>query len=163
MPAPPDIPSIVDTFRSSLKSDLPPDVRDRITLDKPAEVLTPDGILSYWHVPVRVGERTIGFMDFSLEGKLVRYGSRIELSDDIPSLPADVMDMNPDDIVAQAHEGATAGATFEASLTLVQDQSPTRLSWMLQGHKADGSEFRAFVTPHFSWSESVETKQSDRK
>ena len=158
MAAAPDMSSIVAAFQSNLKSDLPPDVRDDVTIEQPAEVATPDGNTSYWHVSVRARDRTIGFMDFSLEGKLVRYGSRIANSSEIAGLPPDLMDMKLPDLIAKAREGATPGATIENTPTLVQNQSPTRLSWMLQGRKADGSEFRAFVTPNFSWSESVDKK-----
>jgi hypothetical protein len=158
MPDAPSPASIQGAFQSSLAGELPQDVRGKVTIDTPAQVLTPDGQPSHWHVAVRLDGRTVGFMDFGLNGELERYGSRIQNPGDVQGLAPDVMDMHPADRAAKARDALKPGGTLENTAKLVADQSPTRLSWMYQGREADGTALRVYVTPQFSWSEPAQAK-----
>jgi hypothetical protein len=163
MSAAPSTESILAAFHSNLGRELPQEISERARVDAPALVATVDKRPSYWHVPVRFGELTVGFMDFSLDGTLVRYGSRMQQSSSIGDLPLDLMDMNPADLVAKARDTAGPGATVEDAPILVADQSPTRLTWMFHGRQANGAAVRVYLTPQFAWSEAVEAKSGDRE
>jgi hypothetical protein len=163
MPSAPSTEKILDAFQISLARDLPQEILAQVSVEKPAEVVTADGQPSHWHVPVRVGKRTVGFMDFTLDGTLVRHGNRLQQSSDIDNQSPDQMDMNVTDMVATARNAVSQGATVENAPTLIADQSPMRLAWMLNGREADGKAFRVFVTPKFSWSEPAKAKPADRE
>jgi hypothetical protein len=158
----PSAASIAHALAKNLLPELPAAIRQAVAAAAPARVVTPDLQPSQWRVPVRLGDRTVGFMDFDLEGDLVRYGNRLQGSAKPASLPPDVMDMDADARETKAREVLQPGDTLENSATLIADQSPTRIAWMMQAHGADGAPFRVFVTPQFAWVEREGSAGTDK-
>ncbi|MBG0791962.1 hypothetical protein IYY11_00345 [Methylocystis sp. H62] len=161
MPDAPSNESVRRAFDASLARELPQELLGSVSVEKPLQVMTPHQEPLYWRVPVRLGERTVGFMDFGLGGELIRYSSRIRNSRDVTDLAPDIIDMLPEERTAKARGTLKAGDKLENAPTLVANQSPTQLTWMFQAREANGVALRIYVTPEFSWSAVAQETQSD--
>jgi hypothetical protein len=131
-----------DLLRSRTIGDAPVNASGRV--ESPVAVLTPSGQLHSWFVPVTVGDRLAGFVQFMPDGAFMRFSSFQRRAGDLAGCPvaADWLDSNRIKGRAEAlrRPDETSGDPF-----LTYDKVPDRLAWAVPLTGADGTARLVYV------------------
>ena len=112
-------------------------------LFEPIPVQDPDGSLNSWFVPVVVGEKLLGFLQFTKDLTLLRsstFQREVGSMDDCPDA-ADWIDMAT--IQSRVREEASPGEVL-GDPVLSYDKHPSRLAWAVTATSPSG-EIRTFM------------------
>jgi len=119
-------------------------------VDQTIPVLTPDGALHSWFVPVTVGELLAGFFEFDPNGALMRYSSFQRQESSLQGCPAAESWTDAATVqrqaAAKARTGEKAGEAF-----LTYDRAPARLCWQVSLESPDGTVRAVHVAGNVVW------------
>lgn len=131
-----------------------PLVTARARVAPPVAVLGTGGTVEYWFVAVTVDERVAGFMQFEVDGSLMRYSSFQRRGGSIEGCPDAASWLDPATIQARAAAHLAAGER-PGTPYLTYDRHPTRLAWAVPVLGGPGQARTLMVTGEYVYAADV--------
>lgn len=117
----------------------------RSTVGEPVLVRAVTGEPSYWLVPVELGDRAIGFVRVTTEGKAVASGALYRDPARLNGAPPVVTGITAAEARARVADVLGAGAVAGDPM-FVHDGPPGREAWLIGVREPDGATRLIFVT-----------------
>lgn len=125
-------------------------VRGSGIIGTPMEILTLNGDLHSWFVPVTLDNRLVSFFQFLPDLTLMRYSSFQRRDDSIEDCPAADSWLDEKTIRHLAQKNARPGETVENTF-LTFDRTPSRLAWAAILTSADETKRTLYIAGQAVW------------
>ncbi|MCX6922943.1 MAG: hypothetical protein NT154_07000 [Verrucomicrobia bacterium] len=116
----------------------------------PLPVLTPQHALESWFVGVAIGERLVGFFQFSPDLVLRRYSSYLSRPDALDACPLAAAWVDAEAVRSRAQALLQPGEQASTPY-LSYDQSPDRLAWAVPITTSSGIQRLVYVAGDYAY------------